>query len=264
MKIGFVGAGRMAEAILSALIRKGVVAPSGVTACDTSEERRGLVRKDHGVRVAADNAEAFDSDVVVLAVKPQNLRDALAGIPPGTAKGKLVLSILAGKRLATLEAALPGARIVRVMPNLPCVVGEGISAWCAGTGIGAADRDVVCRLVSAFGKAVELPEAQFDAVTALSGSGPAFLAWVLDRMTAAAVAEGLPPEAASLLAGQTMLGTARLLIERQLAPQALIQSVASAKGTTAAGLAVLDASDAAAVLKRTIAAAAARSRELSS
>jgi pyrroline-5-carboxylate reductase len=264
MKIGFVGAGKMAEAMLAAWIRKGQVSPSDVTAADVSEERRTHLRKRHGVLVSGDNREAAEADLVVLAVKPQHLQDALAALPAGGVSGRLVMSILAGKRLATLEAALPGARVVRVMPNLPCVVGEGMSAWCAGIGATAADRDTVVRLLGAFGRAVELPESQFDAVTALSGSGPAFLAWVLDCMTAAAVAEGLSAENASVLAGQTMLGTARLLIEQQLAPRALIQSVASAKGTTAAGLAILDASDAAAVLKRAIAAAAARSRELSS
>lgn len=263
MKMGLVGAGRMAEAMLAAWIRKGRVSPSDVVAADVSEERRAHVCKRYGVRVARDNGEAFDADLVVLAVKPQNLQDALASLPVGAAKGRMVLSILAGKRLATLQVALPGARVVRAMPNLPCVVGEGMSAWCAGTNAVPSDRELVGGLLTAFGREVELPESQFDVVTALSGSGPAFLAWVLDRMTTAAVAEGMSSENASLFAAQTMMGTARLLIEQRLAPRELIQSVASAKGTTAAGLAVLDASDAAAVLKRTIVAAADRSRELS-
>lgn len=264
MKIGFIGAGKMAEAMLTAWIRKGQVSHADIIAADMSDERRAYLQEAYGIQVSRDNRDAAVADIVVLAVKPQHLQDVMLSVPTGASAGRLVVSILAGKRLKAVEGAMPGTRVVRVMPNLPCVVGEGMSAWCAGAGVTASDRDMVSRLLSAFGRAVELPEAQFDAVTALSGSGPAFLAWVLDCMTAAAVEEGLSAENASVFANQTMLGTARLMMEQRIAPSALIQSVASAKGTTAAGLAVLNASDAADVLKRTIAAAASRSRELSS
>lgn len=263
MRIGCIGAGKMAEAMLTAWIRKGLVMPADVTASDVSEERLALIRRSLGVCASADNRRAAEADVVVLAVKPQHLQEALSSLPRGSLAGRLVVSIIAGKRLATLEGLLPGSRVVRVMPNLPCVVVEGISAWCAGSGASESDRRTAVTLLSAFGTALEVPESQFDAVTALSGSGPAFLAWVLDRLAAAAAAQGLSQRDAAVFARQTMLGTARLLIEQDLDPRALIGSVASAKGTTAAGLAVLDASDAAEVLDRTIAAAAARSRELS-
>jgi pyrroline-5-carboxylate reductase len=253
----------MAEAMLTAWIRKGLARQEDVAASDVSEERRALMRGSLGIGAYEDNRRAAEAEVVVLAVKPQHLQEALSSLAAGSLSGRLVISIIAGKRLAALEALLPGARIVRVMPNLPCVVGEGISAWCAGSGASDADRRTAVRLLSAFGTAVEVPESQFDAVTALSGSGPAFLAWVIDRLASAAAAQGLSERDAAVFARQTMLGTARLLIEQDMTPQALIRSVASARGTTAAGLAVLDASDAAAVLERTISAAAARSRELS-
>lgn len=263
MKIGCVGAGKMAEAMLTAWIRKGLVRPEEITASDVSDDRLSAMRTGLGVRAVRDNRETLDSDVIVLAVKPQHLSDVLSALPADAAAGRMVLSIIAGKRISGIEAALPRARVVRVMPNLPCVVGEGMSAWCAGRGVTGADRKTVSSMLSAFGAAVEVDESRLDAVTALSGSGPAFFAWVLDRLAAGAAAQGLPPETAIVLARQTMLGTARLLIDRETDPKALIASVASAKGTTAAGLAVLDGSDAGAVLERTIAAAAQRSRELS-
>lgn len=263
MRIGCIGAGKMAEAMLTAWIRRGLVRPEEVTASDVSDDRLSAVRAGLGIRAVRDNMETLDSDVIVLAVKPQHLADVFSGLPGDAAAGRMVLSIMAGKRIAGIESALPGARVVRVMPNLPCVVGEGMSAWCAGRGATGADRERVVALLSAFGAAIEVNESQMDAVTALSGSGPAFFAWIMDRLAAGAVAQGLPPDTAMVLARQTMLGTARLLIDRETDPKALIASVASAKGTTAAGLAVLDGSDAGAVLERTIAAAAQRSRELS-
>jgi pyrroline-5-carboxylate reductase len=138
-----------------------------------------------------------------------------------------------------------------------------MSAFCLGTRTTASDRRIVVRQLSAFGAALELPEEQFDAVTALSGSGPAFFAYVLDALVDSAEKQGLQRDHALLLAEQTMYGTAKLLKEQKIAPQDLIESVASAKGTTAAGLSVLDESTIRAVLHRTLAAAARRSRELS-
>jgi len=249
---------------MSAWLKAGMVAARGLVAADTDEARRRAIGERLGVRTTASNAEAATAELVVLAVKPQQLDGVIQELPAGALAGRLVLSIMAGKRTESLQKAMPGARIVRVMPNLPCVVGEGMSAFCAAAG--ASDEDVarVRALLGAFGKVIELPEDRFDVVTALSGSGPAFFAYVLDRLAGSAVAQGLSRDEALLLAGQTMLGTARLLLEQGTDPKALIASVASAKGTTAAGLAVLDASDVGAVLKRTLAAAAQRSRELNS
>jgi pyrroline-5-carboxylate reductase len=264
MQVGFIGAGKMAEAMAGAWIRKGRLAADRILMADVSEERRNAVARTLGVRTTPGNAGVVgERPVLVLAVKPQHLGDALATVPRESFAGRLVISILAGKRLASLAQCLPGARIVRVMPNLPCLVGEGMSAFCLGPGATAADREVVAGLLSCFGRVVEVPEEQFDVVTALSGSGPAFFAYVVKALADSAAGQGLEPAQALLMAEQTMLGTARLLREQGQAPAALIQSVASAKGTTAAGLTVLESSDVAGVLDAVLKAAAARSRELS-
>jgi pyrroline-5-carboxylate reductase len=149
------------------------------------------------------------------------------------------------------------------MPNMPCLVGEAMSAFAAASGVSARDRQTARRLLACFGEALELPEKQLDAVTALSGSGPAFFAYVLNAMAEAAAKEGLRRKDALFLAEQTMLGTARLLMEKKLDPEDLVRSVASARGTTAAGLDVMDRAGLAETLRRAIRSAARRSRELS-
>ncbi len=264
MQLGFVGAGKMAEAMAGAWIRKGRLMPNEILAADVSEDRRKALSGSLGIRTTAVNEAVVEAcPIIVLAVKPQHLGDALASVSGKLFAGRLVISILAGKRLSSLAQCMPEARLVRVMPNLPCLVGDGMSAFCLGPGARPADRDLVAGLLSCFGRTAEVPEAQFDVVTALSGSGPAFFAYVLKTLADSAAKQGLSPEQALLMAEQTMLGTARLLIEQALDPSALIQSVTSAKGTTAAGLAVLESSDIADVLDDVLKAAAARSRELS-
>ncbi len=166
--------------------------------------------------------------------------------------------------LEQIESRLPvGTPVVRVMPNLPCTVGEGMSVYCLGRRARRADARTAVRLLTCFGRVREVPERLFDAVTALSGSGPAFFAYVLDALARGAQKEGLTRSDALLLAEQTMLGTARLLLDTGQEPEALIQAVASPKGTTVAGLTVLTASPVSTILARAIRAAARRSRELS-
>lgn len=265
MRIGFLGAGKMAEAILAALIRNRVVPAASIAACEISAERRADLRKRYRIRMHESPAELVAaSDAVFLAVKPQDLDALLADVAPALRSRHVLISIAAGKTLADLQKrAGRGARLVRVMPNLAVLVGEGMSAFCLGRHAKPADRRLAVRLLGCCGKVLELPERQFDAVTALSGSGPAFFAYVLSCLAKAAEDEGLSAASARLLAGQTMLGAGRYLLETGRDPAAFIQAVASPKGTTAAGLAVLDASDIAQVLKQTIRAAAGRSRELS-
>lgn len=264
MKIGFIGAGKMAEAMMSALVRSKAVAPNEVLACDVSAERRDVIRRRLGVGVYSKAESVVDAaDTVVLAVKPQDLAAALAPLAEHFTPKHLVLSIAAGKTLGFLAGLLPAARVIRVMPNLPSVVGEGMSVFCAGSKATARDRTRARGLLSSFGKVLELPEKAFDAVTAVSGSGPAFFAYVLEAMVAGATALGLDRADARLLAEQTMLGTSRYLVERGDEPRDFIAAVASPKGTTAEGLAVLEASDVGTVLAAVLAAAARRSSELS-
>jgi pyrroline-5-carboxylate reductase len=265
MRIGFLGAGKMAEAILAALLRNRVVPASSVVICEVVPARCSLMRRRYGVRVA-DSATALVQacEVVILAVKPQDLDELLAHVVPVLDKQHVVISIAAGKTLAHLQnLAGRRVRLVRVMPNLPVMVGEGMSAFCLGSQARPADRKLAARLLGCCGRAVELDERHFDAVTALSGSGPAFFTYLMSALADAAQAEGLPADAARLLSEQTMLGAARYLLETGMDPNEFVQAVASPKGTTAAGLAVLEASSVRRTLGRTIQAAARRSHELS-
>jgi pyrroline-5-carboxylate reductase len=265
MTIGFLGSGKMAEALLAGVLKAGLAAPGEIVACEKLAERRAEIRRRYKVRVTASARTTLAAcDTVVLAVKPQDLDAMLAPLVALWQPRHLVISIAAGKTLAGLQLSLGArTRLVRVMPNLALMVGEGMSAFCLGTAAKTADRGTVQRLLSCAGRTVELDECHFDAVTALSGSGPAFFAYILQAMVDAAIGAGLPEEAAQLLAKQTMLGAARYLLDTDRTPQEFISAVASPKGTTAAGLAVLEQSAARSILGRTIRAAARRSAELS-
>jgi len=264
MKVGFLGAGKMAEAIASALVQSGQCDPRDVIACDTSEARRDLMAKLYKVAVTDCPLEAVRAcTVLVLAVKPQDLDALLAGIRKHLTAKHLLISIAAGKTLAALKkAAGAKPRIVRVMPNLALAVQEGMSVYCAAPDAKPADKRRVAQMFGCAGAVLELPEKHFDAVTALSGSGPAFFAYLLNAVVEAATALKLPGDAARLLAEQTLIGTGIYLQNTGRDMGAFIQAVASPKGTTAAGLAVLEASGVKAILAETLTAAAARSAEL--
>jgi pyrroline-5-carboxylate reductase len=265
MAIGFLGAGKMAEALLSSLVLDELCEPWEIIVCDISKERRDRMAEQYEVAVTDDAAEVVEEcDVLVVAVKPQDVDALLAGVKDQLNEEHLVISIAAGKTLAALQGVIgTKPRLVRVMPNLALSVGEGMSVFCAAENVTEDDKDAAMELFGAAGAVLELPEQNFDAVTALSGSGPAFVAYVLQAMIKAAVALGLPEEDARLLAEQTLIGTAVHLQTTGDDIGEFIQAVASPKGTTAAGLAVLEASDVSAVIDQTLAAAAVRSRELS-
>ncbi len=263
MRLGFLGAGKMAEAIFSGVLKTGEVGPEEVTACEQVAERRTFLRERYGIVVTAEAEGLQEADVVVVAVKPQDLQGALESVAMWVGPGQLVVSIAAGWTLARLEAALPGVRVVRVMPNLPILAGEGMSAYALGSRALPEDGERVRWVFSRSGIAEDLPETFFDGVTALSGSGPAFFAYALKAYAAAAEARGMPADVASRLALQTLVGTAAYLRETGQEPTAFIKAVASPKGTTEAGLKALDAADAAKVLGAAIDAAWTRSEELS-
>ena len=265
MTIGFLGAGKMAEAILSALIRNKVATATEITACDKVPERLDALRQRYRITTTAALDDLMRTcEVVILAVKPQDLDDVLRQIAPQVTQRHLLISIAAGKTLAALNGILGDAvRLVRVMPNLALQVGAGMSAWCGGPAARDSDRETVCKILGSAGRVVELAEEHFDAVTALSGSGPAFFAYVMQAFADGGVALGLPAAAAQTLAAQTMLGAAKVLLETGQEPATFIQAVASPQGTTAAGLAVLEKSDLHGILARTLQSAARRSTELS-
>ncbi len=265
MKIGFLGAGKMAEAILAGMLRNELAAPGDIVACDVLPERLQTLRTRYRVAVTDSPEEvARRCGIVVLAVKPQDLDALLRRLAPAVGKRHLLVSIAAGKTLAAMQGLLgDSVRLVRVMPNLALMVGAGMSVYCLGAAARAADGKTVRTILGAAGRVVELAEAHFDAVTALSGSGPAFFAYAMQALADGAAAQGLPADTARLLAEQTMLGAAAVLLETGQDPAAFIQAVASPKGTTAAGLAVLEKSALRGILARTVRAAAKRSAELS-
>jgi len=265
MRIGFLGAGKMAEAILASLVNNGLADAWDVMACDKAADRRTLMEKQYGVIVTDDAAETVKQcTVLVLAVKPQDLDALLAGVRGRLTAKHLLISIAAGKTLAAVKkAAGTQPRIVRVMPNLALMVREGMSVYCAAKNAKAADKTLVAQIFGGAGAALELPEKHFDAVTALSGSGPAFIAYAAQAMIEGAVALKLPKDAARLLAEQTLVGTGVYLQNTGRDIAEFIQAVASPKGTTAAGLAVLEKSTVRSAYAKTLAAAAARSAELS-
>jgi len=264
MKVAFLGAGRMASAMVGGLLARQALAPDDL-ACLSGADRTGAeLAARTGILLAGSPDELLaGADTLVLAFKPQNLAQANPRLGELTA-GRLIFSIVAGKRLARLQQVFPRARnIVRCMPNTPAQIGAGITAWCAQKELTASDRATVGTLLGALGKAVELPEAQLDAVTGLSGSGPAYVFEFAAALRDAGVAAGLPAAAAEALAVETLLGSARLLEQRKIAPEALRDEVVSPNGTTFAGLQRMKARDFRGIIKETVLAATARSQELS-
>ena len=262
-RLGFVGAGAMALGLARGIRAAGLA--GAITAHDPVRERLDRFCAEVGAEPAARNAAvAARSEIVFLAVKPQDVPAAAADLAAAGAgpAGRLVVSIAAGVTLARMGAWLPAARLIRVMPNLPCVVGEMAAGFARGPSATAADVQAVGGLLRALGVALEVDEAHLDAVTALSGSGPAFMARLLQAFIDAGQACGLPREAARALTLQTAKGTAALLQERGGEIKDFIAMVSSPGGTTEAGRAVLESSDLDAVIAGTIAAAAGRGREL--
>ncbi|QOJ13953.1 MAG: pyrroline-5-carboxylate reductase [Planctomycetia bacterium] len=263
MKLGFIGGGNMAQATIAAVLRAGLAQRDNVRVSEPDEARRTACRH-LGVIAAWDNAAvAAGADIVILAVKPQVMAEALrsmaaSGQPPSA----LLVSIAAGITTRWIEAQVPGARVVRVMPNTPLTVGAGVSVVCRGSRANDADETVVRRIFESGGVTLALPEDQFDAVTAVSGSGPAYFYELVECLSAAGAAEGLAPQAAELLARQTLIGAARLLEASGASAAQLRAAVTSPAGTTAAALESLDRSGFADIIRRAVQCAAARGAEL--
>ena len=257
---GFIGAGRMATALIRGMVRAGVAEPASIVAHDPLAGAAEAL----GVRAMASNAEvAASSDVLVLAVKPQAMPAVLAELEPAMTARHLAISIAAGVPMATLAAGLgPAPRLARVMPNTPALVGEGAAAFCLGATCKAEDEATVRRLFDAVGRAVRVPESLMDAVTGLSGSGPAFVYAVIEAMSDGGVRAGLPREIATALAAQTVLGAAKMVLETGLHPGVLKDQVTSPGGTTIAGIHALERGGVRAALMDAVEAATKRSAEL--
>jgi pyrroline-5-carboxylate reductase len=259
--VGTIGAGNMAEAILAGLLRAGL-RPDQLVAADPDAARRAHVAARLGVRTTTDNAEvARACELVVLAIKPQHLESAAATLPRDARP--LYLSIVAGAPLARLAGLLgPGARIARSMPNTPALISAGISALAGAPGLTSADLDRAERVLAAVGRVVRVPEPLLDAVTGLSGSGPAYVYLFIEALTEGGIREGLPADVARELSVETVLGAARLVRESGEEPAVLRARVTSAGGTTVAGLAALEDAGFQRSVFGAIRAATARSKEL--
>jgi len=262
--LGFFGAGKMAEGILAAAsLQKGFDPQSVLMAEKVPARAKELARK-YGVRTTPDAKDvARAARVIFLAVRPQDLAALASDVKPLLTKKTLVVSIAAGKSLATLKRALGReVRLVRVMPNLALRAKEGMCAICPAANATKADVARVAKILNGAGRTVVLPERNFDAVTALSGSGPAFFAFMEQAMAEGGRALGLPQDAARLLAEQTMLGTAAYLRQSGADLEAFISGVATPGGTTAAGMDVMRASEFKKIVAATLKAASDRSAEL--
>ncbi|NDY42797.1 pyrroline-5-carboxylate reductase [Dissulfurirhabdus thermomarina] len=264
LHIGFIGGGMMAEALVKGLLASGAAAPGRILVFDPSPERSTHLRAAYGVTAAASNAEVLaGADVAVLAVKPQVIAPVLAEIAPAVTDRHLVISIAAGVRLAALEAALPpGTRVVRVMPNTPALVQKGAAALCAGSAARPGDLDTARAVLGAVGTTVVVEERLMDAVTGLSGSGPAYVFAFVEGLVNAGVREGLPRPVAEELVLQTLEGAVRLCRETGKGTGELTAMVTSPGGTTIAGLHVLERGGFKGLLMDCVQAAARRSREL--
>lgn len=266
IRFGLIGCGVMGEALLSRLLARGVYQPSEVIVSEPLLARQGFLQQEYDVTVTADNSSVFAlaSEVVFLAVKPQvfsAIAQELAAILEA-AYSPLVISILAGVSLSQLEGAFPQLPIVRAMPNTPATIGAGITAMCLGAYTNTKHQQIAQQIFSAVGEVVEVSEILMDAVTGLSGSGPAYVALMVESLADGGVAAGLPRVIANQLALQTVLGTAKLLEESKLHPAELKDRVTSPGGTTIAGIAQLERSGFRSALIEAVRAAAQRSLEL--
>ncbi|SDT22026.1 pyrroline-5-carboxylate reductase [Pseudomonas oryzae] len=262
-RIAFVGAGNMATSLIGGLIARAVPAEN-IRASEPFAEQRERVAREHGITVYADNAAAVaGADIVVLAVKPQVMKEVCLALAPVLPADALIVSIAAGIPCASLERWLGAKAIVRCMPNTPALLHQGASGLFANAHTSAAQREQAEALLEAVGLALWLDdEQQIDAVTAVSGSGPAYFFLLMEAMTAAGERLGLSAETASLLARQTALGAARMALVSDVDPAELRRRVTSPKGTTEAAINAFQAGGFEALVEQALQAAARRSAEL--
>lgn len=276
IKFGTIGGGVMGEALLSRLIAQKVYLPSEILVSDPQLQRREFLTETYGIATTASNLEvATATEVLFLAIKPQmfdtvalelavaiDRKQANNGETANSQPEAVIVSILAGVPLSKLEPAFRGRGVLRVMPNTPATVGAGMSAIAPGKLVQPADLELVKRIFQAVGEVVEVPESMLDAVTGLSGSGPGYVAILIEALTDGGVCAGLPRAIASQLALQTVFGTAKLLQETGMHPAELKDRVTSPGGTTIAGIATLESNGFRSALIEAVKAACLRSQEL--
>ncbi|MGH7213547.1 MAG: pyrroline-5-carboxylate reductase [Tepidisphaeraceae bacterium] len=265
-ELGIIGAGNMAEAIARGVTSRGVLKPDQVLAADVSPQRRALFENDLGIRAVESNADvARQSKTILLSVKPQQMADALRGIGEVMDRQTLVISIAAGISTAFIEKHLGAGRawrVIRTMPNTPMLVGEGMVGLSPGAHATGADVAAARRLFESAATVIEVPEDKLDAVTAVSGSGPAYFFFLVEHMTRAGVELGLSPEQAHTLATRTALGAAKMLTTSTDTPRELRQKVTSPGGTTHAAITHMESNRVHEIIVDALKIAARRSKEL--
>jgi pyrroline-5-carboxylate reductase len=263
-RVGFIGGGNMGEALIRGLLGANLVPAELIAATDVRAERTAQLGRQFGITAHGDNARLVrEADVVILAVKPQIMASVLGEIAPLVTARHLLISIAAGVATATIRAALgKEAHIIRVMPNTAALVLQGAAAIARGTGLGPDDLAIAEEIFGAVGRAVVLDEELMDAVTGLSGSGPAYVAIVIEALADGGVKMGLDRATAMTLATQTVLGAAQLLAETGMHPGALKDMVSSPGGTTIAGISALEEGGLRTTFIRAVERATQRSREL--
>jgi pyrroline-5-carboxylate reductase len=264
LKIGFLGAGKMASALAKGFIAAKIVSPRQIIASDVMEPARAAFAKEVGVTVTVSNLEVMKfASVLILAVKPDQVPNVLAEIKPAFTEKHLLVSIAAGVTLAKLENALPlKARVIRVMPNTPALVGAGAAGYALGSHANGEDGDLAQKLLGSVGVAFAVKESLLDAVTGLSGSGPAYVFQIIEALSDGGVAAGLPRSIATQLAAQTLLGAAKMVLETGMHPGALKDMVTSPGGTTIEGLHEMEKGKVRGALMNAVRAATEKSKKL--
>ena len=264
LSIGFLGAGKMATALAKGFIRAGLVTPKEVIASDVSEAACAAFAKETGAKTTAFNPDvAKFASVLILAVKPHQVSEALTEIRDTLSEKHLIISIAAGITIAKLEASLgEDARVIRVMPNTPALVNSSATGFALGKSAGAADAEIATQLFSSVGVAFQVKEALLDAVTGLSGSGPAYVYLFIEALSDGGVAAGLPRDIATKLAAQTVLGAAKMVLETGQHPGVLKDMVTSPGGTTIEGIHELEKGKLRGTVMSAVRAAADKSKKL--
>ena len=262
-KIGFIGTGKMGEALIKGILQAKLIPPSRIYASDADISKLKSLEKDYNINTCKDNCDSvINSDIIIIAVKPQTVPEVLSEIRDSI-KNQLIISIAAGVPIETFENALPdGTKMVRVMPNIAATVKEAASAISPGSMASKEDAAIVCEIFNAIGKSVILPERLMDAVTGLSGSGPAYIFMIIEALADGGVHEGLDRNTARLLAAQTVLGAARMVLADKMHTAELKDMVTSPGGTTIRGIRVMEERGVRFALMDAVIAACERSREL--
>ncbi len=233
MRLGFIGAGNMAQAIIGGIIKNGLVDKAEIIASAATQKTIDKVKSEYGINVTLDNREVAKADILFLAVKPVYYQSVIEEIRDIKTEGQIIVTIAAGKSLEWVAEAYGDERkIIRTMPNTPALVGEGITAVCPNENISDEELSEVCKLLNSFGKAEVIKESMMDAVVAVSGSSPAYVFMFIEAMADAAVAEGMPRAQAYQFAAQSVLGSAKMVLDTGKHPGELKDMVCSPAGTT--------------------------------